>query len=160
MKYRETYKQENQKKETEGYYAHESAYVDQPCEIGEETKIWHFCHIMKDSKIGKNCVLGQNVNISSGVVIGDNVKIQNNVSIYTSWASCETLLIIRYSLRGGETICDVSSARTAATIPKPKTKADIKSCKALLFAVSMIHPSLFTVKTTCSYVDVRRLRDI
>ena len=83
MKYRETYKQENQKKETEGYYAHESAYVDQPCEIGEETKIWHFCHIMKDSKIGKNCVLGQNVNISSGVVIGDNVKIQNNVSIYT-----------------------------------------------------------------------------
>jgi UDP-2-acetamido-3-amino-2,3-dideoxy-glucuronate N-acetyltransferase len=83
MKYRETYKQENQKKETKGYYAHESTYVDQPCEIGEGTKIWHFCHIMKDSKIGKNCVLGQNVNISSGVVIGDNVKIQNNVSIYT-----------------------------------------------------------------------------
>ena len=83
MKYRETYKQENEKTEFEGYYAHESAYVDQPCEIGEETKIWHFCHIMKDSKIGKNCVLGQNVNISSGVVIGDNVKIQNNVSIYT-----------------------------------------------------------------------------
>jgi UDP-2-acetamido-3-amino-2,3-dideoxy-glucuronate N-acetyltransferase len=83
MKYREMYKQENEKTECEGYYAHESAYVDQPCEIGEGTKIWHFCHIMKDSKIGKHCVLGQNVNISSRVVIGNNVKIQNNVSIYT-----------------------------------------------------------------------------
>jgi len=83
MKYREMSKQENDNTETKGYFAHESAYVDQPCEIGEGTKIWHFCHIMKGSKIGRYCVLGQNVNISSGVVIGDNVKIQNNVSIYT-----------------------------------------------------------------------------
>ena len=83
MKNRETYKQENGNTEFDGYYVHESAYVDQPCEIGEGTRIWHFCHIMKDSKIGKNCVLGQNVNISSGVIVGDNVKIQNNVSIYT-----------------------------------------------------------------------------
>lgn len=66
-----------------GHFAHESAYVDQPCEIGEGTKIWHFCHVMKDARIGKKCILGQNVNIASGVVIGDNVKIQNNVSIYT-----------------------------------------------------------------------------
>lgn len=83
MKYSEMSKKENDKAETKDYFAHESAYVDQPCEIGEGTKIWHFCHIMKDSKIGKYCVLGQNVNISSGVIIGDNVKIQNNVSIYT-----------------------------------------------------------------------------
>ena len=83
MKYGETSKQENDNAESEGYFAHESAYVDQPCEIGKGTKIWHFCHIMKDSKIGRHCVLGQNVNISSGVVIGNNVKIQNNVSIYT-----------------------------------------------------------------------------
>ncbi len=76
-------KKENDKAETKDYFAHESAYIDQPCEIGEGTRIWHFCHIMKDSKIGENCVLGQNVNISSGVIIGDNVKIQNNVSIYT-----------------------------------------------------------------------------
>ena len=75
--------QENNRAKTEGYFAHESAYVDQPCEIGDGTKIWHFCHIMKDSKIGRDCVLGQNVNISGGVVIGNNVKIQNNVSIYT-----------------------------------------------------------------------------
>ena len=65
------------------YFAHESAYIDQPCQIGKGTKIWHFSHIMKDARIGENCIFGQNVNVSSGVVIGNNVKIQNNVSIYT-----------------------------------------------------------------------------
>ncbi|MFN8490948.1 MAG: acyltransferase [Caldilineaceae bacterium] len=65
------------------YFAHESAYVDQPCEIGAGTKIWHFCHVMANSKIGRNCNLGQNVLVSPGVVIGNNVKIQNNVSVYT-----------------------------------------------------------------------------
>lgn len=65
------------------YFVHPSAYIDEPCEIGEGTKIWHFCHIMKEARIGKNCVLGQNVMIASRVIIGNNVHIQNNVSIYT-----------------------------------------------------------------------------
>ena len=65
------------------YFKHESAYVDEPCEIGEETKIWHFCHVMKNAKIGANCILGQNVSIAGDVTIGNNVKIQNNVSVYT-----------------------------------------------------------------------------
>lgn len=65
------------------YFRHESAYVDEPVQIGEGTKIWHFAHIMENAKIGRNCIIGQNVCISSGVEIGDNVKIQNNVSIYT-----------------------------------------------------------------------------
>lgn len=65
------------------YFAHESAYIDEPCEIGEGTKIWHFCHVMKNTKIGKRCILGQNVHIANDVAIGDNVKIQNNVSLYT-----------------------------------------------------------------------------
>ena len=65
------------------YFVHESAYVDEPCDIGKGTKIWHFSHIMKDVKIGERCIFGQNVNIASGVVIGSNVKVQNNVSIYT-----------------------------------------------------------------------------
>ena len=65
------------------YFVHESSYVDQPCEIGNGTKIWHFSHVMKDCKIGERCNIGQNVVISPGVVIGDNVKVQNNVSIYT-----------------------------------------------------------------------------
>lgn len=65
------------------YFVHESSYVDEPCEIGEGTKIWHFSHIMKDSKIGERCNIGQNVVISPNVILGNNVKIQNNVSVYT-----------------------------------------------------------------------------
>ena len=65
------------------YFVHASAYVDEPCEIGAGTKIWHFCHVMANSKIGLKCNLGQNVLVSPGVVIGNNVKIQNNVSVYT-----------------------------------------------------------------------------
>ncbi|MDW8277317.1 MAG: acyltransferase [Anaerolineales bacterium] len=64
-------------------FVHPSSYVDEPCEIGAGTRIWHFCHIMPGAKIGRNCSLGQNVMVASGVVIGDNVKIQNNVSLYT-----------------------------------------------------------------------------
>jgi UDP-2-acetamido-3-amino-2,3-dideoxy-glucuronate N-acetyltransferase len=65
------------------YFAHPSAVIDQPCEIGEGTKIWHFSHIMAGSRMGRGCNLGQNVVISPSVTIGNNVKIQNNVSVYT-----------------------------------------------------------------------------
>ncbi len=65
------------------YFAHETAVIDEGCEIGEGTKIWHFSHIMSGCKIGKQCNLGQNVVVSSQVVLGNNVKVQNNVSIYT-----------------------------------------------------------------------------
>lgn len=65
------------------YFVHESSYIDEPCEIGEGTRIWHFSHIMQGCKIGKDCNIGQNVVISSQVILGNNVKIQNNVSVYT-----------------------------------------------------------------------------
>jgi UDP-2-acetamido-3-amino-2,3-dideoxy-glucuronate N-acetyltransferase len=64
------------------YFAHSSAFIDEPCQIGEGTKIWHFSHVMANSRIGGRCNLGQNVHVASGVRIGDNVKIQNNVSLY------------------------------------------------------------------------------
>ena len=63
--------------------AHPSAVVDEPCRIGQGTRIWHFAHVMADSTIGANCVLGQNVVVAPRVRIGDGVKIQNNVSVYT-----------------------------------------------------------------------------
>ena len=65
------------------YSAHPSTIIDDNCEIGEGTKIWHFSHIMSGCKIGKHCNIGQNVVVSPQVVLGDNVKVQNNVSIYT-----------------------------------------------------------------------------
>ena len=67
----------------EGFYIHPSAVVDDNCEIGSGTKIWHFSHIMSRSKIGPNCNIGQNVVISPEVILGKNVKVQNNVSLYT-----------------------------------------------------------------------------
>lgn len=69
-------------------FIHESSYVDQPCQIGKGTKVWHFSHIMKNSIIGRNCNIGQNVVISPNVIIGNNVKVQNNVSLY-SGVICE-----------------------------------------------------------------------
>lgn len=66
----------------EKYFIHQSSFVDENVEIGQGTKIWHFCHILRNTKIGKNCVLGQNVMVGPDVVIGNNVKIQNNVSVY------------------------------------------------------------------------------
>jgi len=68
--------------ETE-FYAHETAVIDEGCQIGNGTKIWHFTHIMSGCTIGENCNLGQNVVVSPQVVLGRNVKVQNNVSIYT-----------------------------------------------------------------------------
>ncbi len=64
------------------YYVHPSSIVDDDVEIGEGTKIWHFCHIQSGARIGKKCSLGQNVNVSNNVLIGDGCKIQNNVSLY------------------------------------------------------------------------------
>ncbi|MEO6189013.1 MAG: acyltransferase [Saprospiraceae bacterium] len=67
----------------QNYFVHPSSIVDEDCEIGEGTKIWHFTHIMSGCKIGANCNFGQNVVVSPGVILGSNVKVQNNVSIYT-----------------------------------------------------------------------------
>ncbi len=70
------------------YYAHETAVIDEGCEIGAETKIWHFSHIMPNCEIGLKCNIGQNVVVSPDVKLGNNVKVQNNVSIY-SGVICE-----------------------------------------------------------------------
>jgi UDP-2-acetamido-3-amino-2,3-dideoxy-glucuronate N-acetyltransferase len=66
-----------------GYFAHSSAVIDEGCNIGNGTRIWHFSHIMPGCIIGDGCNIGQNVVVSPDVVLGKNVKIQNNVSIYT-----------------------------------------------------------------------------
>lgn len=66
-----------------GFFAHETAVVDDGCEIGKGTRIWHFSHIMSGAILGENCNLGQNVLVSDDVILGNNVKVQNNVSIYT-----------------------------------------------------------------------------
>jgi UDP-2-acetamido-3-amino-2,3-dideoxy-glucuronate N-acetyltransferase len=65
-----------------GYWAHATAIVDEPAQIGEGTRVWHFSHVMAGARIGARCVLGQNVFVASRAVLGDGCKIQNNVSLY------------------------------------------------------------------------------
>jgi UDP-2-acetamido-3-amino-2,3-dideoxy-glucuronate N-acetyltransferase len=64
------------------YFAHSTAVIDEGCQIGPDTKIWHFSHIMPGCVIGNNCNIGQNVVVSPNVILGNNVRIQNNVSVY------------------------------------------------------------------------------
>ena len=70
------------------YFSHETAVIDDGCDIREGVKIWHFSHIMSNCVIGEGCNIGQNVVVSPEVILGKNVKIQNNVSIY-SGVICE-----------------------------------------------------------------------
>ena len=65
------------------YFTHHTAVIDEGCQIGAGTKIWHFSHIMQSAILGDNCNIGQNVVVSPEVILGNNVKVQNNVSIYT-----------------------------------------------------------------------------
>ncbi len=64
------------------YYAHPTAVLDEGCQIGQGSRVWHFCHISAGADIGEACNLGQNVFVADGVTLGRNVKVQNNVSLY------------------------------------------------------------------------------
>ena len=64
------------------FYAHETAVLDEGCQIGAGTKIWHFTHLMPQAVVGENCILGQNVMVANHATLGNNVKVQNNVSVY------------------------------------------------------------------------------
>ena len=52
--------------ETKNFFSHPTAIIDEGCEIGEGTKIWHFSHIMPNCILGEKCNIGQNVVISPG----------------------------------------------------------------------------------------------
>lgn len=64
-------------------FIHESSVVDDGAEVGEGSKVWHFCHVSGGARIGRDCVLGQNVFVGEGVMIGNGVHVQNNVSVYS-----------------------------------------------------------------------------
>lgn len=64
------------------FFQHPTAIIDEGAEIGRGSKIWHFSHIMSKATLGEDCNIGQNVFIADNVKLGNNVKVQNNVSIY------------------------------------------------------------------------------
>ena len=68
--------------ESEKYFIHETAIVEDGVEIGENSNIWHYCHVRKLSKIGSNVSLGKDVFVDSNVLIGNGSRIQNSVSLY------------------------------------------------------------------------------
>lgn len=70
------------------YFAHPSAVVDEGAEVGDGTRVWHWCHIMKGAVVGKHCNIGENAFIEGGVKLGDGVKVKNNVALYTG-IECE-----------------------------------------------------------------------
>jgi len=90
------------------YFRHETAIIDEGCQIGAGTKIWHFSHIMTNCKIGENCNIGQNVVVAPDVVLGNNVKVQNNVSIYTG-VTCDDDVFLGPSM----VFTNVSNPRSA-----------------------------------------------
>lgn len=93
---------------SENYFAHPSAVIDEGCQIGRGTKIWHFSHIMTGCILGQECNIGQNVVISPEVILGRNVKVQNNVSIYTG-VVCEDDVFLGPSM----VFTNVSNPRSA-----------------------------------------------
>lgn len=103
------------------YFAHETAVIDEGCEIGKGTKIWHFSHIMNGCKLGENCNIGQNVVVSPGVVLGKNVKVQNNVSIY-SGVICEDDVFLGPSM----VFTNVTNPRSAVNRRGQYTKTVVK----------------------------------
>lgn len=107
--------------EEKKYFAHSSAFIDEGCEIGEGTKIWHFSHIMSNCKIGERCNIGQNVVISPEVVLGKNVKVQNNVSIYTG-VVCEDDVFLGPSM----VFTNVTNPRSAVNRKNQYAKTVVK----------------------------------
>jgi len=103
------------------FYVHPTAVLDEGCEIGRGTKIWHFSHIMPNCKIGENCNIGQNVVISPEVVLGKNVKVQNNVSIYTG-VTCDDDVFLGPSM----VFTNVTNPRSAVNRKNQYAKTRVK----------------------------------
>lgn len=103
------------------YSVHPTAVIDEGCEIGAGTKIWHFSHIMPNCKLGENCNIGQNVVISPEVILGNNVKVQNNVSIYTG-VQCEDDVFLGPSM----VFTNVTNPRSAVNRKNQYAKTIVK----------------------------------
>lgn len=106
----------------QSYFVHPTAVVDEGCEIGTGTKIWHVSHVMPNCKIGENCNIGQNVVISPEVVLGRNVKVQNNVSIYTG-VVCEDDVFLGPSM----VFTNVTNPRSAINRKNQYAKTVVKT---------------------------------
>ena len=125
------------------YFAHESAFVDEGCTIGDGTKIWHFSHIMSNCVMGEKCNIGQNCVISSEVVLGNNVKVQNNVSVYTG-VVCEDDVFLGPSI----VFTNVINPRSGVNRRGQYSKTTVKK------GVSMSKKSFLSIKSRIKCVTL------
>lgn len=109
-----------------GYFAHETAVVDEGANIGNGVKIWHFSHIMAGATIGEGCNIGQNVVVSPQVTLGRNVKVQNNVSIYTG-VTCEDDVFLGPSM----VFTNVINPRSAVNRKSEYKPTVVKRCASI-----------------------------
>lgn len=103
-----------------GFFAHPTAIIEEGCEIGLGTKIWHFSHLMPNCRLGEGCNVGQNVVISPEVVLGKNVKVQNNVSIYTG-VTCDDDVFLGPSM----VFTNITNPRSAVNRKSEYTKTHV-----------------------------------
>lgn len=109
-----------------GYFAHETAVIDEGANIGNGVKIWHFSHIMAGATIGEGCNIGQNVVVSPQVTLGRNVKVQNNVSIYTG-VTCEDDVFLGPSM----VFTNVTNPRSAVNRKSEYKPTIVKRCASI-----------------------------
>lgn len=109
-----------------GYFAHETAVIDEGANIGNGVKIWHFSHIMTGATIGEGCNIGQNVVVSPQVTLGRNVKVQNNVSIYTG-VVCEDDVFLGPSM----VFTNVTNPRSAVNRKSEYKPTIVKRCASI-----------------------------
>ena len=109
-----------------GYFAHETAVIDEGANIGNGVKIWHFSHIMAGATIGEGCNIGQNVVVSPQVTLGRNVKVQNNVSIYTG-VTCEDDVFLGPSM----VFTNVINPRSAVNRKSEYKPTVVKRCASI-----------------------------
>lgn len=109
-----------------GYFAHETAVIDEGANIGNGVKIWHFSHIMAGATIGEGCNIGQNVVVSPQVTLGRNVKVQNNVSIYTG-VTCDDDVFLGPSM----VFTNVINPRSAVNRKSEYKPTVVKRCASI-----------------------------
>ena len=109
-----------------GYFAHETAVIDEGANLGNGVKIWHFSHIMAGATIGEGCNIGQNVVVSPQVTLGRNVKVQNNVSIYTG-VTCEDDVFLGPSM----VFTNVINPRSAVNRKSEYKPTVVKRCASI-----------------------------
>lgn len=104
-----------------------TAYIGEPCIIGEGTEIRHCAFIRGSAIIGKNCVIGNSTEIKN-VILFDNVQVPHYNYVGDS------ILGYKSHMGAGSITSNVKSDKTLVTVNKgnKKINTEIKKFGAVL----------------------------